>query len=169
MGNWAISIDLGEDHLGCPLSHAGDGVQQLNLRLERAEGLLDPLRDRLDVGLTGLDAGNHLVKHEAVVIPEASGECLAQLGDLPSHPALRQIGQSRRVFLAGDQRPHHLAPGDPQVLDGRMAPTEDGSLLERSVYVLGQVDRLLAVNPGTARRSIDGYSRAGPWLIMSLR
>ncbi len=35
------------------------------------------------------------------------------------------------------------------------------ALLERPIYGLGQVDRLLGLSPGTARRWIDGYRRAG--------
>jgi uncharacterized protein (DUF433 family) len=34
-------------------------------------------------------------------------------------------------------------------------------LLERPIYDMPQVDRLLALKPGTARRWIDGYERAG--------
>ena len=33
--------------------------------------------------------------------------------------------------------------------------------LERAVYGMGQVDRLLGLNSGTALRWIDGYHRAG--------
>jgi hypothetical protein len=35
------------------------------------------------------------------------------------------------------------------------------SLLDRRVYGLPDVDRLLVLPPGTARRSIDGYDRGG--------
>ncbi len=35
------------------------------------------------------------------------------------------------------------------------------SLLDREVYVMGQVDRLLDLGVGTARRWIDGYERRG--------
>lgn len=35
------------------------------------------------------------------------------------------------------------------------------NLLERRVYEMAQVDRLLALTPGTARRWIDGYERGG--------
>jgi len=35
------------------------------------------------------------------------------------------------------------------------------SLLDRAVYGISQVDRLLKLSPGTARRWIDGYERAG--------
>ncbi len=35
------------------------------------------------------------------------------------------------------------------------------SLLHREVYVMGQVDRLLGLGVGTARRWIDGYERRG--------
>lgn len=40
-----------------------------------------------------------------------------------------------------------------------MAETTD--LLERRLYGIAQVDRILALTPGTARRWIDGYERAG--------
>jgi uncharacterized protein (DUF433 family) len=36
-----------------------------------------------------------------------------------------------------------------------------GDLLERRIYTLVQVDRLLALKAGTARRWIDGYTRGG--------
>ena len=41
----------------------------------------------------------------------------------------------------------------------RMAVVID--LLERPLYGLGQVDRILGLRGGTARRWIDGYSRGG--------
>jgi uncharacterized protein (DUF433 family) len=41
----------------------------------------------------------------------------------------------------------------------RVEPTQE--LLERRVYGMGQVDRLLGLSAGTARRWIDGYTRAG--------
>ena len=34
-------------------------------------------------------------------------------------------------------------------------------LLSRPVYGVGQVDRILGLRPGTARRWIDGYQRSG--------
>lgn len=37
----------------------------------------------------------------------------------------------------------------------------DEDLLSRRLYGIGQVDRILALKPGTARRWIDGYTRAG--------
>ena len=37
------------------------------------------------------------------------------------------------------------------------------SLLERPVYGMAQVDRLLGLHPGTALRWIDGYERGGRW------
>ena len=43
--------------------------------------------------------------------------------------------------------------------DGDMTNVID--LLSRSVYGLSQVDVLLSLRPGTARRWIDGYARAG--------
>ncbi|TAK65404.1 MAG: DUF433 domain-containing protein [Dehalococcoidia bacterium] len=39
--------------------------------------------------------------------------------------------------------------------------TEIADLLDRRLYGIGQVDRLLALVPGTARRWIEGYRRAG--------
>jgi uncharacterized protein (DUF433 family) len=42
-----------------------------------------------------------------------------------------------------------------------MTNTPAIDLLERPVYGLGQVDRVLDLNPGTARRWIDGYTRHG--------
>lgn len=38
---------------------------------------------------------------------------------------------------------------------------EVANLLDRPVYGMGQVDRILGLKPGTARRWIDGYERAG--------
>jgi hypothetical protein len=35
------------------------------------------------------------------------------------------------------------------------------SLLDRRIYSLSDVDRLLVLPPGTARRWIDGYDRGG--------
>lgn len=38
---------------------------------------------------------------------------------------------------------------------------QDVAILDRRVYVMGDVDRYLGLHPGTARRWIDGYTRAG--------
>lgn len=35
------------------------------------------------------------------------------------------------------------------------------ALLDRAVYGMSQVDRLLGISPGTAARWIDGYERSG--------
>lgn len=37
---------------------------------------------------------------------------------------------------------------------------QDVAILERRLYVMGDVDRYLGLHPGTARRWIDGYTRA---------
>jgi uncharacterized protein (DUF433 family) len=53
------------------------------------------------------------------------------------------------------------------VLGGETARCDDGfmreavELLDRIVYTMPQVDRLLRLPPGTARRWIDGYERGG--------
>ena len=35
------------------------------------------------------------------------------------------------------------------------------NLLDRDVYLYSEVDRIVGLRPGTARRWINGYSRAG--------
>lgn len=42
-----------------------------------------------------------------------------------------------------------------------MPPAAVASLLDRPVYGMAQVDRVLGLTPGTARRWIDGYTRRG--------
>jgi uncharacterized protein (DUF433 family) len=42
-----------------------------------------------------------------------------------------------------------------------VATSAVANLLDRPVYGVAQVDRLLGLSPGTARRWIDGYARAG--------
>jgi uncharacterized protein (DUF433 family) len=42
-----------------------------------------------------------------------------------------------------------------------VSPHQAVNLLERPVYDMGQVDRLLGLKSGTARRWIDGYTRGG--------
>jgi len=48
-------------------SHAGDRAQQLNRGLEKADLLLDPDRQRVDVVLEFLDVREHPLEQECVV------------------------------------------------------------------------------------------------------
>lgn len=68
----------------------------------------------------------------------------------------------------GVSRPwaHRAAPTVDRHAAVRLGCDDDGmaqvlDLLDRPVYGTGQVDRILGLKPGTARRWIDGYERGG--------
>jgi uncharacterized protein (DUF433 family) len=76
---------------------------------------------------------------------------------MPEEKALRGPGgESEDASLASppDEKMRAMESGSPVA----PAPIE---LLDRRLYSMVQVDRLLGVNAGTARRWIDGYKRAG--------
>jgi hypothetical protein len=62
------------------------------------------------------------------VVGEVAGERLLQLADLAAHPPPSQLRQHLGVTLPGDQRGHHLPPGDPEDVTGHHRQLDLGVL-----------------------------------------
>ena len=62
------------------------------------------------------------------MVGEVAGEGLLQLADLAAHPAPGQLRQHLGVALPGDQRGHHLPPGDPEQVAGHHRQLDLGVL-----------------------------------------
>jgi hypothetical protein len=60
------------------------------------------------------------------MVGEEPGECLLQLRDLGFQPASRQRCERLRVPLAGDQRCHHVPPGDAEDVGGDHGQLDPG-------------------------------------------
>ena len=83
---------------------------------------------RGDVGLEGVDPGQHPGQQERVVVIEPADERLLAARDLDPHPGTGQVGQHHRVALAGDQCGHHRPAGDPEDVAGHHRHLDPGVL-----------------------------------------
>ncbi len=136
-----VGADLADDALGAAALDAGDRAQQLNRRQERADLLLDRVREPIDLLVEEVDMGEDHPDPECVVRVEVALQRLAQRGDLLAHLAAREVGQDHRVGRAGHERVEHVAPGLAEDVRGDTVELDAG-ILER----LGQpVDLALAL------------------------
>ena len=80
-----VGTDFGDDDRGGDRPDPGDVIQACRRRGERGQVRLDLGVDGRDVGVDGVDAGQHPGQQEAVVVVEVSGERFFQLADLGPH------------------------------------------------------------------------------------
>jgi hypothetical protein len=73
-----VRSELGQHHLGGQPPDARDRLQQLKLRLERAQPLLDLRRQRSDRLVEVVDVGEQVRDEQRVVAREAALERLPQ-------------------------------------------------------------------------------------------
>jgi hypothetical protein len=106
-----VGADLGQDALRAAGLDADDAAQQLNRRGERAQLLLDGIREPVDLLVEGVDVREDRADPEGVMGVEVAFERFAQLRDLLAHLPARQLRQDVGVGGAGDQRVEHVAPG----------------------------------------------------------
>src|SRR5450756_3157057 len=90
----------------------GIGSRQATTWSERGDLVLDPGLDLGDVGVDGVDPGEHLGQQERVVAAEPADEGLLQLADLDAHAGTGQLREDLRVAFSSDQRGHHRPTGD---------------------------------------------------------
>jgi hypothetical protein len=123
-----MSTDLGEHDGGGGRPETGDLIDAFDRLGERDDHLLDHGVELGDVGVEGVDPGEHLGQQEPVVVGEVPGERLLQPVDLGAHPAAGQLCEHLRVVLAGDQRGHHLPPRHPEDVAGHHRQLDLGVL-----------------------------------------
>jgi hypothetical protein len=127
-----VDADLGDDALGAAVLDAGHRAQQLNRRRERADLLLDHVGALFDLLVQEVDVAQDRADPQPVMGVDMPLQGLAQRGDLLAHLPAGQLGEHRRVALAGDQRVEHVAPGLAQ--DVRRDGVElDAGVFERLV------------------------------------
>ena len=83
---------------------------QRRFMLKRAHPLGDLGTDPLDQRVEEVDMGELLGAQETRVRPEPASEGLLQLGDLLTHAPEGELGHSRHVGRALNQRGHHVSP-----------------------------------------------------------
>jgi hypothetical protein len=88
-----VHPDLGNDGLGGPLAHPGDGVQPVPSGSERGEHPVDVGVEFGDRGLQLLQVRHGQADEQRVVATKAAPQGLTQLGLLGPQPALGQLGQ----------------------------------------------------------------------------
>jgi len=118
------------------LLHTRDRQQDVALRRERADALLDLCRQPTDRLVEEVDEREHLSDDQRVLAVEASDERFAQGGDLLAQPAARELGEDFGVGRALHQGVEHVAPGlahdvrrdrpelDPRVLERLVQPRD---------------------------------------------
>jgi hypothetical protein len=104
-----VGTDLGQDAFGAALPDAGDRAQQFNRRCERADLLLDRVREAVDLLVEEIDVRQDRADPERVMRIEAALERLAQRRDLLAHLAPCEIGEHLRVGRSTHERVEHVA------------------------------------------------------------
>ncbi len=77
-----VGPDLGDDRLGRPLAHSGDGVEMITGSLERADDHLDPLVQLGDGDFQVAGVVQAQPDEQGVVVAEPPFQGLAKLRDL---------------------------------------------------------------------------------------
>ena len=86
-------------------------AKQFNVRLERAQLLLDRRREPLDLLVEEVQMRENRADQQRVIGIEAPLERFAQRRDLRPQPALGQLSEDLRVGRARDERVEHRAAG----------------------------------------------------------
>src|SRR4051794_4955952 len=107
-----IGADFGDDDRGDQPIDPGNGHQQGHLGAIGQQAFGDPCVEGSNIDFDRLDAAELHREQEAVMLFDAAGESLDQLGALAAQPA---SGEGRDLLgsgAAGDQRLQHGAAGD---------------------------------------------------------
>jgi hypothetical protein len=115
---------------------------------ERGDHLVDAVVEAGDGALQVLQVLQRQPDQQPVMVAEAPGERLAQLGQLLAELAFGQRRQHHRVAFPGDQGGQYGPAGDPEHVGGDRVEFAAG-VLQRLVHPLGLggvgLDQLLAV------------------------
>ena len=85
MGNGHVDTDLGDELLGADPSDAGHRVQLGDLGRERSDLLVDVCGQLLDLGGEVVDAFQHHLAEERVMVVEVASQGLFELAELGAH------------------------------------------------------------------------------------
>jgi len=110
LGGWEhahVDADLGDQDLGGALLDARDRHQQVTVRRERAELLLDLGREPVDRLVEEVDVREDLPDDQRVLVGEAADQRLAQRRDLLAQLATCELCEHVRIGRAGHQRVEH--------------------------------------------------------------
>jgi len=106
-----VSAGLGDQHLGGATLNARDRAQQLDLLVvERAELLLDRLRQPVDRLVEEVHVGEDLHDDQGVLLAETPLQRFAQRGQLLAQLTAGQLGEHLRVGGARNERVEHRPP-----------------------------------------------------------
>ena len=117
---------LGDENGGSYRADAGDLIEPGCRGRERGDHLLDLGVELGDVGVDGVDPGQHLGQQKRVVLGEVAGERLFQRADLAAHPGAGQLGEGLGVAFPGDQGGHHRPAGLAEDVAGRHRQLDAG-------------------------------------------
>src|SRR6266511_3119807 len=117
-----LDADLGDQLLGGDHPDPGDLIQPLGVAGKRGDRPVDLGGDLVELGGGGgggggggVDALQHQLAQEAVVVVEVAAQCLLQDRDLGPHAGAGQLGERLGVALASDERLEHLASRHPKM------------------------------------------------------
>src|SRR3954452_512822 len=94
-----IGPDLGEDAFGAAALDADDRAHQFNRGRERADLLLDGVREAVDLVVEEVDVGEDGADPERVMGVEVPGERFLELRDLLAHLAARELREDLRSVV----------------------------------------------------------------------
>jgi hypothetical protein len=101
-----VGADLGQDHLRGDRSNPGNGIQSDNRWCQLADLLIDAGLHGGEVSGGRIHAVQQLGQQEGVMVGAPAGQRLGQAAGLGSQAAAGEVGQHRRIPLAGDQCSH---------------------------------------------------------------
>ena len=132
---------------------------------ERGDLVIDSAVEVGEVVADLVDTGEHLGEQEGVVVAEAAGEGLFEVGELSAHPSTSELREGLGVTFSGDQRSQHVAARDPEDVGGYDAELDLGvfeqllhSLLLRGPHrdQVGPVTGQVPQQPDLRRRDEAG-------------
>src|SRR3954454_3806053 len=104
-----VGADLSDHRFGTAALDADGCAQQLNRRRERADLLLDRVRESVDLRIEEVDVREDRADPERVMGVEATFQRLAQRRDLLAHLPARELREYLRVGGSTNERVEHVA------------------------------------------------------------
>ena len=161
-----IDAEFGDEVLGGGGADAGDLVETGDLGGVGGDGVLDGVGQLVDSGGEVVDAFEHHLADQRVVVVEVPVQGLLQLADLPTHAGAGHLSKDLRVTLAGDHRFQHGPAGNTEDVAGHGGQFDLGVFeqLLQTLLLPGPVAHQGAPVAGQIPQPADrlGWHEAGP-------
>lgn len=121
-----VDADLGDDDLGGPLPHPGNGVEPVPLVGVGLHEDVDAGVEVGDGGLQGVEAAEEFGEQGGVVVGEPADQRSTQFGDLVAQAGLGHLGEDVGVADPGDERLDHGPARHPERVGGHRGELDPG-------------------------------------------